>query len=206
MNMKRSKRAWFWIFGGIIIAILAVVLVILGISVVSALLQAKKINSAVSTDLTAAQLASVAQQQQQNGDLAGAELSLEQAMIKESKPDYESQLAVVKYRLKKYSDAIAEYQKLIAAKQDPAFAWNGIGNAYRDWALQDTSSRLDRQAKAIDAYKQALVADPAYLASYTNQVLLLKDMGRISDALSVAKDGYSKTQRKELQDLISQLQ
>jgi tetratricopeptide (TPR) repeat protein len=201
----KLKSRWYWLIIIVVLGLGIAILTVLGISVVSALLDAKKINTFVTSELSAGELANKARQQQQNGDLPGAEQSLEEALLKEAKPDYQSQLAVVKYRLKKYEASIAEYQKLIDAKQDPAFAYNGMGNAYRDWAQTEDAQRAVRQSKALEAYKKALEADSGYLAAYTNQIILLADLGRKDEALQVANEGYSKTQRKELQELISQL-
>jgi len=183
-----------------------IVVIILGVSVVKALLQKRNLDTFVNSDLSASQLASQALQQQQSGDLNGAQQSLKQAMLKQPSSDYESELAVVEYRLKNYQDSITQYQKLITAKQDEAFAWNGIGNAYRDWALTETANRTDRQASALNAYSQSVKADPGYVAAYTNKALLLTDLGQKAQAIQVAQDGYSKTQEKQLQDLVSRLE
>jgi len=206
MKFFSSKRRWYVSIIGLAIALAVVVVTVLIISVITALVQQRKLNAIVTTDLTVPQLTSQAIQQQVNGDFSGAEQSLEEALVKQQSPDLQSQLAVVQYRLKKYQDSITQYQKLVSAKQDVAFAWNGIGNSYRDWAASTTTDRTNRENSAISAYNQAITADPGYVAAYVNEALLLVDMGKKSDAIALLQTGYSKTQVKQLQDLVSQLQ
>jgi tetratricopeptide (TPR) repeat protein len=203
---KQLRHGWYGVGVTILILIGVVLVLVLVVTVGEALVKRHQLNALVNPELSAVQLASKAQLQQDNGDLAGAEKSLEEALVKEAKPDYESQLAVVKYRLKKYEEAIAEYQKLIDAQHDPAFAWNGMGNAYRDWANTEETNRTERRQKAVDAYRQSIKADIEYVAAYSNQALLLVDMDQKPEAIKVVQAGYNQTHRKELKDLLTQLQ
>jgi len=196
MQMPNMRRGWYAGIMTLVLVVAIIVVVILGISVVSALIQKRNLDALVNTNLSAPELASVATQQQQNGDLSGAEQSLEQAMLKQPSSDYESQLAVVKYRLKDYSDSITEYQKLITAGQDEAFAWNGIGNAYRDWALTDTANRTSRETSALNAYTQSVSIDAGYVSAYQNKALLLDDMGQKNPSNSSCRRRIFKNSRK----------
>ena len=145
------------------------------------------------------QLYASAEQQIQKGDYSQAESYLRDALSKEDDSSYRNQLAVVEYRLRNYAEAIVQYQKLIQAKQDPAFAFNGIDNAYRDWALQDPSKRTEREQLAITAYHSAISADAHYSAAYSNLALLLASENKQSDALVIIDQGYAITKSDELQ-------
>lgn len=139
------------------------------------------------------------------GDYSASEASLEQALREQDSATYRGQLAVVKYRLKKYDESIAQYRSLIEQGKDAAFAWNGIGNAYRDWALTNTAQAADFQAKAVDAYKQALVLNPQYVATYSNLALLYVDMNNPVAAQDILVQGIGKTSSQDLQNLKDRL-
>jgi tetratricopeptide (TPR) repeat protein len=139
------------------------------------------------------QLYGSAVQQIEKGDYTEAESDLEKALLKEDDATYRNQLAVVKYRLGKYDEAVQQYQKLIDTHQDEAFAWNGMGNAYRDWAAQDAGQAADRLAKASNAYRQAILADKGYTAAYSNLALLLSTAGKKTEALQVLDQGIAAT-------------
>lgn len=153
----------------------------------------------------AGQLYSRAVEQVGQGDYVQAESYLEQAMQKQPDDSYRTQLAVVKYRLKKYSEAISQYQELIKDRQDPGFAYNGMGNAYRDWALSDAARQAEYRSKAEEAYRQALKADPQYVAAYSNLALLLDVEGRRDEAFSVLSQGVATTGSQELKGVLKTL-
>jgi len=111
----------------------------------------------------------------------------------------------VEYRLKKYPESIAEYQKLISAQQDVAFAWNGIGNAQRDWADQDSAHKADHQTEAIAAYQKAIAANDQYVAAYSNLAILYQSQGQNDKAVAIVNQGIMKTNQPELQDLLTHL-
>lgn len=200
----RKKSVWFWLFTSVGLLALIVVLIILLISTVQAL---RIRNQAASTsNLSSQELASKALTQQQNDDLAGAEASLQEALVRETNINYQSQLAVVKYRLKKYSESIALFQELVKAEQQVAFAWNGIGNAYRDWADQSNGSlKSEREELALQAYIKAVEADNGFATAYINRAIFLDDLGRTEEAVVVAEAGLKATARQELQDLVNRL-
>jgi tetratricopeptide (TPR) repeat protein len=153
-------------------------------------------------DYTAPELYSRAVDITKSGDYVQAESYLEAALTKEEDPKYRNQLAVVEYRLKKYQDAIVQYQKLISANTDVAFAQNGIGNAYRDWADQESdqssSNAVMRLAKAETAYKASIKADKMFLAAYSNLAILLNEHGRKAEAMAILDEGISVTGSTEL--------
>lgn len=140
---------------------------------------------------TPKELYSRAIDQVDHGQYVLAEQYLEQALAKEDDATYRSQLAVVKYRLKEYPEAIDEYKKLAESKQDLGFVYNGIGNAYRDWGAE----HIDQ---AIAAYQQAITTDPKYASAYSNLALLYASQGRTAQAIALLDQGYAATGQGEL--------
>lgn len=135
------------------------------------------------------------------GDPKAAEQYLEQALLKEDDATFRNQLAVVKYRLKKYPEAIDQYKKLIAAGKDAAFAWNGIGNAYRDWGAQEEGKRSEYWGEAEKAYKETIRINKQYVAAYSNLAFLYQEMGRKTDALAILDQGIAATTGDELKQI-----
>lgn len=151
-------------------------------------------------------LATLARQQQQQGDLEGAVKSLSQ--IIEGDPenaDATAQLALTHYRLKEYAEAISVYEKLTPNSTQGAFAWNGIGNTYRDWAGIDSANSGAYVGKAIHAYLEAIRTNPAYVAAYSNLALLYQQEGRQEDARQLLDQGIENTSNSTLQELRSRL-
>ncbi|MBU6389697.1 tetratricopeptide repeat protein [Patescibacteria group bacterium] len=184
-----------------------VFVVIIGIGVATVLIVRNATKGVLdkSPQYTSQQLYENAVQQVDKGSYSTAENYLEQALLKEDNATYRSELAVVKYRLKEYDQAIAEYEKLVNKKQDPAFAWNGIGNAYRDWAGTDAAHKSQYLQQAEYAYRQAIQADPKYTAAYSNLALLLQNKGDTAGAKTVLNQGISQTSQPELTTLLHQL-
>ena len=119
------KKGWFITFGivGLLVLLGGVsLLLFLTVRVQQGLLNKPP-------DYSATEYYSRAQAQVDKGDYAEAENYLEQALLKQNDDSFRNQLAVVKYRLKKYQEAIDQYRLLLTAGKDPAFCWNGIGNA-----------------------------------------------------------------------------
>ncbi len=139
------------------------------------------------------------------GDYQQAEQYLKEALLKEDDATYRNQLAVVEYRLHKYKEAIDEYKKLLAAKTDESFAWNGIGNAYRDWADQEKSSHDAYQGEAVKAYQQCLNGNDHYVACYSNLAILWHSQGNTTGAKDLVNQGISKTGSPQLQSLLTTL-
>lgn len=159
----------------------------------------------VGEDLSAADLAARAVVQSRSQDYAGAERSLQEALLKDAQLEYTSQLAVVKFNLAKYEESVALYQQVIDARGEMAFAWNGMGNAYRDWAQEDEVNRLDRQNRALEAYRKSRETERGFVAAYQNEALLLSEMGRRAEAADLADEGYRATGRSELAELATRL-
>lgn len=139
--------------------------------------------------------------QESKGDFAAAEKSLEQALQAQDNASYRGELAVVKYRVKKYSESIALYQKLIADGANVAFCWNGTGNAYRDWADTSPAQATDLRAKAVDAYQQAITADPKYVVAYSNLALLYEAENQPKDAVAILDKGVAETGSSDLENI-----
>lgn len=140
------------------------------------------------------------------GDYTSAESYLEKALLKEDDSTYRNSLAVVKYRLKKYDEAITQYQKLIDQKKDVAFSWNGIGNAYRDWASEKPEMKADYEQKALGAYSQSIAADTLYVAAYSNKALLLRSENKTAEAIQILNQGITATGQSALITLKTQLE
>jgi tetratricopeptide (TPR) repeat protein len=194
--MRIRSKTWRF---AILIFLATIVLAGVALVVVSAVGGWSKVRelNQTSPSYSALELATRAAEQQRSG-----ETLYEQALVKDAKLEYRAQLALVKYRLKKYEEAIASYQELIKAGSNAAFAYNGIGNAYRDWALLEDSNKIFRQNEAEQAYRKAIAADTGYVVGYTNLAILLEDQGKIAEAVNIAKQGLEATKRTELSDLI----
>ena len=111
-NSHLLKMAW-------LVAVLF--LVILFIAVVFVLFVTVRLQRSILTKspvYTARELYNTAQQQITSGNYEQAEDYLKQALLKEDDSTYRNQLAVVEYRLKKYSLSVAQYQKLIDLHKD----------------------------------------------------------------------------------------
>jgi tetratricopeptide (TPR) repeat protein len=143
--------------------------------------------------------------QLEGGDYKAAEDLLEQALQQQDESSYRSQLAVVKYRLKKYPEAIAHYEKLISAGKDASFAWNGIGNAYRDWADQDAVRADELRLKSVDAYRQAILLNGQYVAAYNNLALLYDSQEMNAEAQIILDQGIAATSSSELRETRSRI-
>jgi len=134
------------------------------------------------------------EQQLAAGDYAQAEDYLKQSLQKQDDGSYRSKLAVVEYRLKKYPEAVSEYQALIAKGQDVAFAENGIGNAERDWGVGHFGD-------AEVAYRASFAADKGYVAAYSNLALMLSAEQKPDEALAVLAKGITATGDPQLTTL-----
>lgn len=194
---KRPLRRILWVGGLVFVGLILVAA--LAILLTSVRLQQSILKK--QPDYTSQQLYDQAVQQVDKGQYATAETYLEQALLKQDDATYRNQLAVVKYRLKKYQEAIDQYQKLIAAGKDASFAWNGIGNAYRDWADQDTHRQGEFRGDAEDAYKKAITLNSGYVAAYSNLALLYVEEGKKDAAISMLNQGISATASKDLEQV-----
>jgi tetratricopeptide (TPR) repeat protein len=193
MKLVRPQKMWVWfgILTAVIILIAAIVVLF-----ITAKLQSNLLTKTPNYDAPSLYNTSVAEVQK--GDYATAEANLEQALKSQDDSNYRSELAVVKYRLKKYNESVDLYQQLITAGKDPAFAWNGIGNAYRDWADADTTQSDALRTKAIDAYSKAISLNAQYVASYSNLALLYESENKKTEALAILDDGINKTSSSDL--------
>ena len=151
---------------------------------------------------TAQQLYQVAQQNVSQGHFDQAETYLQEALKAQDTSDYHSQLAVVEYRLKKYPEAVAEYQKLLDKKYEVAFAYNGLGNVYRDWSGADQARKDEYVQKAITNYQAAIQADDHYLVAYSNLAQVQIQEGDKAAGIATLQAGIGKTQAPELQAIL----
>lgn len=186
MNHRTPRR----LVGIVILLFVAVVLVGAGVVVLGKALVDQAILRQ-EPQYTAQELGARGVQQLASGDIAAAEASLEAAYRQQNDGTYRSDLAVVKYRLKKYEEAIALYRAQVDAGTDIAFALNGIGNTYRDWFFQDGVASYREEALA--AYQAAIVADPRSVAPYSNQAQFLESLNRDAEALVAVEAGIAAT-------------
>lgn len=130
------------------------------------------------------------------GDWVTAKVYLEKALQKHPSLDWRAQLAVVNYNLGNYDQAKRDYQQLIEAKKDLAFAYNGLGNIDRD--LKNHSTAEQRYLKAIDS-------DPSYLVAYSNLAIMLNDLGQKEKAISLLDRAIEQTGSHDLKELKTRL-
>lgn len=203
--MRIRARTWKFALSIFIATIVVTGLAVFAVSALSGLMKLRELTG-IAPSYSALELATRAAEQQRSGDLTGAETLYEQALVKDARLEYRAQLALVQYRLKKYEESILGYQELIKAESNTAFAWNGMGNAYRDWALVDESGRVSRLFEAERSYRNAITADKGYVVAYTNLAILLDDQGKTGEAINIAKQGLEATKRDELSELIKRLE
>lgn len=187
------------------VGVLAGLIIVAGIGLyLSARIKQAAVNK--QADYAAKDLYASAVTQIDKGDYTQAEFYLKQALQKdEGQSTYVSQLAVVEYRLKHYQESVEQYKLLVDQQKDADFAWNGMGNAYRDWAAQDAAHAADHQAKAEAAYREAIATNAHYVASYSNLGLLLRDEGKTADALKLLDQGIAATGSAELSQVKSSI-
>lgn len=192
---KVKKTKWIWIIaGGGIFLLLAGTAIVL---FVTAKLQQGMVNK--EPGYSSRDLYSKSVEQIDKGDYEQAEKYLESALLITDDPSYRNQLAVVKYRLRKYSEAEEQYNKMLEAKKDEAFAWNGLGNVYRDWSENDQLKSDEYYLKAQDAYNNCMRADKNYIAAYSNMALMLNSHEKKEDALVILDQGILVSKSVELQ-------
>jgi tetratricopeptide (TPR) repeat protein len=191
--MKKEYRKWLALAGGALVVVGAVTAAVL---ITTARLQQELFKKA--PEYTPTTLYSRGVDQAAAGDYAAAEQSLELALQTKDDPTYRGELAVVKYRLKKYEESISQYQALISAGKDAAFAWNGIGNVYRDWADATPAQKEAYQAKAIEAYQQSIALNEQYEAAYGNLALLYVLRNESSAAADILAQGIARTRSAAL--------
>lgn len=189
---KLSKKNVIWS----IVLILGIVLV--GVLIYYFLTNWKNGLIKKEPNYTAAEYYKKAVEQVGTSNYTEAEKYLESALKQQDDSSYRNQLAVVKYRLKKYSESIDQYNLLIEAGKDKAFAWNGIGNCYRDLAEQDSGNSAEDFRLAEDAYRKSFEIDPNYVSAYSNLALMLSDSNKKESALEVINLGISKTKDDNL--------
>jgi tetratricopeptide (TPR) repeat protein len=94
-----------------------------------------------------------------------------------------SSLAEVLIKIRKYQDAIDEYEKAVTAFEtattlNPIFAlaWNNKGNAYL---------KLKKYNKAIDAFEEAFEINPNYYLALHNKGDALYSLGKYEEAINI---------------------
>jgi len=108
------------------------------------------------------------------------------------------ELAVSNYNLKKYDDAIAAYQKIIAVSPDSASVYNEIGNVYRDKGERKT---------AEDSYKKAIGIDSGYILAYNNLAMMFVQDNDLNAAKKIIQDGLAVNKDSaELQRILKSLE
>ncbi len=106
------------------------------------------------------------------------------------------ELAVAQFQLKKYEEAAATYEKMLAIKDD-AFTHNNYGNVLRNWGKIE-------EAKA--QYRQAIAGDPSLGFSYVNLALILDQEGDSQEAVELLQTGLDKVGEEDKASLESLLE
>lgn len=132
----------------------------------------------------------------QAGDWPAAKVYLEQALKQQFNLNWQGQLAVINYQLGDYDRAIQGYQRLVEAGQDLAFAYNGLGNCYRD-----KGEHLTAEAN----YQKAIEVEPGYVVAYTNLAIMFYDLGETIKAKEILKSGINTTQNSDIIELQKRL-
>lgn len=83
-------------------------------------------------------------------------------------------LAAVKLKLKKFSEAEEFARRATAAEASSPEAWANLGSAL---------SALQRQAEAVQAFGQALACDPAYLKAWLGKAMTFLEWKKLNEAL-----------------------
>ena len=92
-------------------------------------------------------------------------------------------LAVAQYQLKKYDDAAATYEKMLAIKDD-ALTHNNYGNVLRDAGKNDS---------AIAQYQKAIAGDSTLVVAYINLAVMYSTVGDLTNADKVLSQGIAAT-------------
>lgn len=92
-------------------------------------------------------------------------------------------LAVAQYQLKKYDDAAATYEKMLAVKDD-ALTHNNYANVLRDAGKNDA---------AIAQYQKAIAGDPKLVVAYVNLAVMYSTVGDLTNADKVLSQGIAAT-------------
>ncbi len=108
---------------------------------------------------------------------------LEKSGGDERDPEVLLKLGASYYNQRKYDEAIAAYEEVIALDKGNAVIYNGLGNVYRDRKDPD---------KAIESYRKAIEIDPMSPLAYSNLAILLSDSGKIEEARLVIGQGLEK--------------
>jgi tetratricopeptide (TPR) repeat protein len=106
------------------------------------------------------------------------------------------ELAVAQFQLKKYKEAAATYEKMLALKDD-AFTHNNYGNVLRNWGKIE-------EAKA--QYRQAIAGDPSLGFPYVNLALILDQEGGSQEAVELLQGGLDKVGEEDKVSLESLLE
>jgi tetratricopeptide (TPR) repeat protein len=106
------------------------------------------------------------------------------------------ELAVAQFQLKKYEEAAATYEKMLAIKDD-AFTHNNYGNVLRNWGKIE-------EAKA--QYRQAIAGDPSLGFSYVNLALILDQESDSQEAVELLQTGLDKVGEEDKASLESLLE
>ena len=78
------------------------------------------------------------------------------------------------YDLKRYSEALAAYEKAIQLSPEYAAAWNGQGKTFRE---------LKRYKNALDAFDKAIQIQPNYLEAWIGRANVLDNLQRYQAAI-----------------------
>ena len=124
-----------------------------------------------------------------SGGKSGAEWQAELPKLEKAVQDNSTDLAalqalaVAEYQLKKYDDAAATYEKMLAIKDEP-LTHNNYGNVLRDAGKNDL---------AIAQYQKAIDGDPTLVVAYINLSVMYTNAGDKANADKVLSQGIAAT-------------
>jgi Tfp pilus assembly protein PilF len=124
-----------------------------------------------------------------NGGKSAAEWQAELPKLEKAVQDNSTDLtalqalAIAQYQLKKYDDAAATYEKMLAIKDEP-LTHNNYGNVLRDSGKNDL---------AIAQYQKAIDGDPTLVVAYINLSVMYSNAGDKANADKVLSQGIAAT-------------
>jgi tetratricopeptide (TPR) repeat protein len=111
----------------------------------------------------------------QRGDRQeGIKLTGRSLAINPSQPDAYYNRGNALNDLKRYAEAVADYDRALALHRAFPEAWNNRGSALKE---------LNRYDDALASYGEAIAHEPAFVGAYNNRATVLTELGRGAEAL-----------------------
>jgi tetratricopeptide (TPR) repeat protein len=101
-------------------------------------------------------------------------------------------LGQVAFAREKYDEARAYFRRGLGVAPDTPYMLGNRGMGYRALAL--TEWKLGRFDAAVDAFEDALAADPRFVDTYADWANILRERGREEDGVAIFRRGLQKNQ------------